>query len=293
MSIIDKLNEQFKAIHKVIWIILLPIILDIGELNLFEKIFKTEYEPISKLFNLKIGFISAPPSVRYILEDFPSLLQYNTSGFRGVINQVNLASILLLLSFVLVTSFLASGYLSVINKAGHQKVTLKDFLKDGNKFWFKFFILTLLGVIPILLMFIKKEYGYFVFVYFVLVFVKYSIVVDNVGLKDNFKLGINFLFQNLGLTIRMAFSFGILFSFVGIVIHPLATIGMNGIIIGAIITAYFGAVINKAVLEIYREVSLKQSEEIKEISPDQTIYQIKHSHFDMTPEVKEEADSKP
>jgi len=117
-----------------------------------------------------------------------------------------------------------------------------------------------------LLISIKKELGYFSLVYVALVYVKYSIVVDKVSLIDNFKLGISFLFKNLGLTIKMAFSFGVLFSLVGICIHPLATIGFNGIVIGAIITAYFGAVINKAVLEIYREVSEIQSEKIEEIS---------------------------
>lgn len=267
MSITDKLFEQFKAIHKVIWIIFLPVILDIGELQLFERIFKTDYEPISKLFNLKIGFISAPPSIRYILEDFPSLLfQYNASGFRGVINQVNLANVLLLLAFILVTSFLFGGYLSVISQAGHKRVTFKDFLKEGNKVWFKFFILSLLEVIPFLLMFIKKEYAYFALVYFVFVYVQYSIVVDKVSLKENFQFGIRFLSQNLRLTIRMAISFGILFSLVGIVIHPLAKMGLNGIVLGSIITAYFGAVFNKAVLEIYREVSQNQSEQIEEIT---------------------------
>ncbi|EHQ89393.1 hypothetical protein [Desulfosporosinus youngiae] len=263
MAITEWLMEQFKAIHKVIWIILLPIILDIGELSLFERIFKTEYEPISKLFNLKIGFISAPPSIRYILEDFPSLIfQYNSSAFRGVINQINLTNMLLLLSVLLVTSFLGSGYLSVISQAGHKRVTFKDFLRDGNKVWFKFFSLTLLGVIPILLVLIKKElgYAYLSLIYLPLVYVKYSIVVDEVSLIDNFKLGISFLFNNLGLTIKMAFSFGVSFSLVGIGIYPLAAMGFQGIVLGAIITAYFGAVINKAVLEIYREISEKQRE---------------------------------
>jgi hypothetical protein len=263
MAITEKLMEQFKAIHKVIWIILLPVILDIGELSLFERIFKSEYEPVSKLFNLKIGFISAPPSVRYILEDFPSLIfQYNSSAFRGVINQINLTNLLLILSVLLVTSFLDSGYLAVISQAGYKRVTFKDFLRDGNKLWFKFFILTLLGVIPMLLVLIKKElgYGYFGLVYVLLVYVKYSIVVDDVSLINNFKLGISFLFENLGLTIKMAFSFGVFFSLVGICIYPLAAMGSKGIVLGAIITAYFGAVINKAVLEIYREISEKRRE---------------------------------
>jgi hypothetical protein len=271
MAITEKLMEQFKAIHKVIWIILLPVILDIGELSLFERIFKSEYEPVSKLFNLKIGFISAPPSVRYILEDFPSLIfQYNLSAFRGVINQINLTNLLLLLSVLLVTSFLDSGYLAVISQAGHKRVTFKDFLRDGNKLWFKFFILTLLGVMPMLLVLIKKElgYGYFGLVYVLLVYVKYSIVVDDVSLIDNFKLGIGFLFENLGLTIKMAFSFGVFFSLVGICIYPLAAMGFKGIVLGAIITAYFGAVINKAVLEIYREISEKRREKIKSFPAD-------------------------
>ncbi|MDA8222249.1 hypothetical protein [Desulfosporosinus sp.] len=60
----------------------------------------------------------------------------------------------------------------------------------------------------------------------------------------------------------MAFVFGFLFSLVGIAIIILAGMGQNDIVVGVIITAYFGAVINKAVLEIYREVSQKTSEEI-------------------------------
>ena len=269
MAVTEKLYEQFKAIHKVIWIILLPVILDIKELSLFERIFKSEYMPVAKLFNVKLGFISAPPSIRYFLEDFPSLIfQYNSSAFRGVINQINLTNLLLLLAVLLVTSFLDSGYLAVISQAGHKKVTFKDFLREGNKLWFKFFILNLLGVIPILLILIKKElgYGYFGLVFLPLVYVQYSIVVDDVSLIDNFKLGIGFLFENLGLTIKMAFTFGVFFSLVGIGIYPLASMGFKGIVLGAIITAYFGAVINKAVLEIYREVSEKRSEKRKEIS---------------------------
>lgn len=157
-----------------------------------------------------------------------------------------------------------SGYLAVISQAGYKRVTVKDFLIEGNKLWFKFFILTLLGVIPMLLVLIKKElgYGYFGLVFLLLVYVKYSIVVDDVSLIDNFKLGISFLCENLRLTIKMAFSFGILFSLVGIGIYPLATMGFKGIVMGAIVTAYFGAVINKAVLEIYREISEKRSEKI-------------------------------
>lgn len=263
MVIIGKLMAQFKAIHKVSWIILLPVILDIGELSLFERIFKSYYVPAAKLFNLKIGFISAPPSIRYLLDDFPSLIfQYNSNVFRGIINQINLTNLLLLLAVLLVTSFLESGYLAVISQAGHKRVTFRDFLRDGNKLWFKFFILALLGVIPMLLVLSQKElsYGYFGLVFLPLVYVKYSMVVDDVSLSANFKLGVSFLLRNLSLTFRMAFSFGLCFSLVGIGIYPLAAMGFKGIVIGAIITAYFGAVINKTVLEIYREVSEKQRE---------------------------------
>lgn len=94
----------------------------------------------------------------------------------------------------------------------------------------------------------------------------YSIVVDRVSLRDNFKLGISFLFNNFGLSFRMGFSFGFLFSVVGICIYSLTRMGFYGIVIGSMITAYFGAVTNKAVLEIYREVSEKQSEMVQEIS---------------------------
>lgn len=88
-----------------------------------------------------------------------------------------------------------------------------------------------------------------------LVYVKYSMVIDQVSLMDNYKLGIRFLFNNLGLTIKMAFTFGIISSLVGVGIYLLANLEFKGIVMGIIITAYFGAVMNKAVLEIYREIS--------------------------------------
>ena len=47
---------------------------------------------------------------------------------------------------------------------------------------------------------------------------------------------------------------------------PFSKYGVQGFVLGAIITAHFGAVINKAVLEIYREASERRSEKLKEIS---------------------------
>ncbi|WP_141706240.1 hypothetical protein [Desulfuribacillus alkaliarsenatis] len=55
------------------------------------------------------------------------------------------------------------------------------------------------------------------------------------------------------MTIKMAFFFGLLFSLISFGISMLVQIGIVGIFIASVFTAYFGTIVNKAVLEVYRE----------------------------------------
>lgn len=49
----------------------------------------------------------------------------------------------------------------------------------------------------------------------------------------------------------MAFYFGFIFSLLSLVVYALAKLSMVGIIVDIIIMAYFGAAVNRAVLEVY------------------------------------------
>ncbi len=256
MSMRDKFYDQFKPVHRVIGIVLIPIILDLANYLLYQKIFRTEYLPAHNLLNLKIGLVSAPPSVRSILEDFPSpLFQANNGSVSGIVNQLTLFNVLLLLSATLILSFLHSGYLGVLAESGRRPMGWKDFFVLGNQFWLRFLVLQVLGLWPLILMLINPELVFLGLINVVFVYVQYAIVVDEGSIKENFQRGIGFLLQNLKLTLIMAIYFGLIFSFLGIFIHVLAGLGRTGIIIAIVLTAYLGAVVNKTVLEIYREKS--------------------------------------
>jgi len=225
------LGEMFssgrKFINKLLWIILIPIALDLWQLFAYEYFFKTSYFPIKRLFSLKVRLISSPPSVNFILEDFPSVLvQYNNSG-----------------------------YLSILGGKADSNISIKDFFILGNKNWFKFFILHLIQYIPVILILFAKEFIVLGFVFILFFYVQYSIIVDQGKISDNFLSGMLFLFSNLGLTIKMALYFGLIFSLLSIFIYALTSFSTIGIIIDIIIIAYFGAAVNRTVLQVYTEKS--------------------------------------
>ena len=254
MSLRAKFYDQFKPVHQVMGILLIPIILDLANYLLFEKIFRTTYQPTGNLLTLKLGFFSAPPSARFILEDFPSVIfQSNNGGLQGIVNQLTLFNVLLLLSLTLIFSFLHSGYLGVLAEAGRRPMEAKAFMSVGNRYWFRFFILQVLGYLPLLLMLYNPELLALSLISLVFVYVQYSIVIDEGTLIDNFKKGIGFLRWNLGLTLKMALYFGLIISFLGILVRLLADWDRSGIIIAIVLVAYLGAVINKTVLEVYRD----------------------------------------
>lgn len=251
-----QLGEMFSSsrrfINKLLWVVCIPVILDIIQLISYQHIYETDYVPIRKLFIIKIGIISSPPSVNFLLEDFPSaIFQYNNSGFKGIINEFIVFNILFMITFVLISSFIHSGYLSVIGGANEKGVGIKEFFIMGNRNWFKFFILQIIQFIPMILIIIKRELIILGFINIIFMYVDYSIVADEGNIRDNFRKGINFLFNNLGLTIKIAFYSGFIFSLLSIPIYFLAGFGIIGIIIDIIIIAYFGTVINRMVLEVY------------------------------------------
>lgn len=254
MSLGEMFSSSRKFINKFFWIILIPIALDLCQLFAHEYFFKAEYIPIKRLFSIKLGIISSPPSVNFILEDFPPVLfQYNNNGLKGIIHEVSLFNVFFMLSITLITSFIQSGYLSVLGIEEEGKISIKDFFTMGNKNWFKFFVIQLVQYIPVILILYAREFIVLGFLFILFFYVQYSIVVDKGKISDNFLKGMSFLFSNLGLTIKMALYFGFIFSLLSILVYILTSFSTVGIIIDIIIIAYFGAVVNKTVLKVYTE----------------------------------------
>lgn len=254
MSIPDKFREGCRFIrNRILWIIFIPIVIDLANLLSWEKVFHSTYHPVQKLFMIKFGFIGVPPSVNFILEDFPTaLFKYDSNnGFSGIINRISLFNVALFITVMLIVSFLNSGYMSIVGTSYVEKVRIEDFFIKGNRKWHKFFLLECIIGLPIALMGFNKNFMFLSFVSVIFVYVKYSFITDEVGILGNFRLGIVFLFNNLGLTMKMALYFGVIFSLISLVAFPMLNLGRIGIIIDTVICAYFGASVNRAILEIY------------------------------------------
>lgn len=253
MSISERFKESCRFVtYKILWVILIPILLDLAMLFSWQNIFHSIYKPVQKLFVIKLGFIGVPPSVKFLLEDFPTpLLQYNSDGFSGVINQLSIFNVALLITIMLVTSFFESGYMSIIGTRFHEKVKVSEFFIGANKRWYKFFLLNCISWIPMLLMLYEKGFILLSFASVIFVYVKYSFVTDEVSIVENFMLGVVFLFENFLLTLKMVVYFGFIFSLISIVVFQFAKLGIIGIIIDIVICAYFGTCVNRTIMDIY------------------------------------------
>lgn len=56
-----------------------------------------------------------------------------------------------MITFILITSFISSGYFSVISTKKESTPKIKDFFINGNENWFKFFIVHIIRYTPFLL----------------------------------------------------------------------------------------------------------------------------------------------
>lgn len=261
MNLKSKLVNGYKEALKTVWILVIPVLIDLSGFFVNSNLLKRQYHGINDIFTIKLGVISAPPSVQYILENFPTILySYNTKyGVSGIITEMNLFNLFISLSVISIISFLKSGYMGCIEKSGRDKVALLDLFVLGNKNWFKYFVLMLIYNIPMFFLFFTDKIPGLLFVmFFVFVaiyYVQYSIVVDDISLRENFSKGTSVLFDNFGLTVKMAIIYGLALSPVSILIFPLSRIGTPGIGISIIIVSILGLGVNKAVIEIYRELS--------------------------------------
>ncbi|MGE5629057.1 MAG: hypothetical protein ACM3X7_13285 [Solirubrobacterales bacterium] len=255
MSITEKFKECCRFIkNKMLWVILIPALMDIANLLIWERMFHKVYIPAEQIISFKIGVTGTPPSINYLLQDFPSVLIKNDANvFSGIFTRLNLYNISLLLSIILISSFLVSGYMGTISLNSLEKSGLRKFFIDGNKRWHKFFIMNLITTISICLILINRDYMFIYFAFVIFFYVPYSFVADNVGVIQNFKLGISFLFNHLGITVRMALVVGIIFSFLSFFAFIVVKIGTLGIIIDILIFSFLGAAVNRMVYEVYTD----------------------------------------
>jgi len=265
MELFNVLGEGYKRTSKIIWIALVPIAMDLVSYLLYINIFNLHYSGTDNLFILKLGIIQAPPTVKYILKDFPNVLySYNSDyGMTGIITELNAFSCLLLLNCILFSSFLTSGYMGCLERAGIKRVTPIDFFILGNRNWFKYFVLSLVYYIPMILGLMGIIPAAFLLFLFFVIFVQYAIVVDDLPIRDSFSNGLRVFINNVILVIKIGICYGLIFSLASIILLPLSRGGILGIIMVIAVVNTLGIGVNKAVLEIYRKLSSKDSNIIR------------------------------
>ncbi|WP_459195849.1 hypothetical protein [Wukongibacter baidiensis] len=261
MKLFDMLIEGYKKIIKIIWVALIPIGMDLVSYLLYINTFNLPYNGIDKSFVLKLGIIQAPPTAKFILEDFPTVLySYNSDyGMTGIVSELTVFNCFLLLTIVLIHAFLTSGYMGCLERAGIERVTPISFFSLGNKNWFKYFILNLVYCISFLLCFIGIiPKGLLLFLFFI-IFMEYAIVVDDLPINESFSKALRIFVNNIILVIRMGICYGLVFSLASIILLPLSRSGTIGIITVISAVNILGIGVNKAVLEVYRKISFEDS----------------------------------
>lgn len=254
----ERIGNAYSDVKKVLWIILVPIFLDMVSLLTYIYFLKGEYIGINKLFILKLGAISAPPNASYIIENFPSVfLSYSSSyGTSGLIMTFSVFNVFLALSFSLIQSFLKSGYMGCLEAAGRERVKPLESFSLANKNWFKYFILQLVNCVFLFMMISNRSFIIISFIVSMLLFyTQYSIVVEEGSLLKNIKNSMHTLGKYLMKTTGICIYYGFLMSLTSPLVFPISRLGYGGLIIAMVIVNYFGMSVNKAILELYRDMS--------------------------------------
>ncbi|WP_315120358.1 hypothetical protein [uncultured Clostridium sp.] len=253
MSVSNKYSESLGKLNKCIWVILIPILLDSLDLMFNWLIYKIKYIPTPNIFKIKIGLMHTPASVRFLLEDFPtSIFSLKNNMVSGLLTNIDLFTICLAITVFLVISYFTGVYLVTLSKIGEEDFSLKEVFMLDNRIWRKLFLYRLITIIPIILFMIDRTFLVTAFILIFFVYVEYSIILDKGSILTNLKKGVNFLLNNIGLTIKIAFYCGLIFSLLSVIVFPIANLGIFGIIVDIIIMAYFGTAFNKTIMEIYR-----------------------------------------
>ena len=219
---------------------------------------KGVYIGVNNFFILKLGAISAPPSISYIIENFPTILfSYSSNnGASGLIMAFSVFNVFLALSFSLIQSFLKSGYMGCLEAAGRERVKPLEFISLANKNWFKYFILQLVNCVLLFMMIRNHSFIIVSIIVSILLFyIQYSIVVEEGSLLKNIRNSMNVLGKYLMKTIGVGLYYGFLISLTSPLIFPISRLGYGGLIIAMVIVNYFGMSVNKAILELYRDMS--------------------------------------
>lgn len=262
MNLSDRLRDAFQYTSKNLLLALIPILMDIITYFVYITVTGLDYSLQGQAFVLKFGIISAPPSVGFLLDNFPSILpKFNTNfGEIGLLNEITLFNIFVSICYILFISYMTSCYMNYLEKINRVKLNIIDFFKEGNANWFSYFILGLLNFVVLILCKIDSVFSLLLLPLILLYYVQYSIVIDNgYSVLDNFITGVRVLLSNLGATIKMAICFGPLISLCGIIVFPVLSTGKLGMIIAISLVDFIGVIVNKAVLESYREFSSNAS----------------------------------
>jgi len=249
-------------LNKLWWAILIPIVLDIQYLFSYLFLFKTDYIGNADIFQIKLGFISSPPSLAFFFNDFyNTFFSYNDNlGHQGLLNRsLDLLFLFQLLSMVLLVSLLKSFYFCYLNEVKEDsKFSLKHILSLTNKHWHKFLFLESIGILAVL--YSTSVFFFYAIISIIFLYVEYSIVVDDLSLLGALKQSVKVLFSNFWRTIFLGIKLGLLMSLFSFIILEIGRQGVFGVFAAIVITAFLGMISNKVVMEVYRGFSQKIKE---------------------------------
>lgn len=223
-----------------LWVLLVPIVFNLANVFMYQFIYKVNYSPVGKGVLLKIGTLSAPPNMSFLVENFPNVL-------RNLVF-MDLNNVLLFITTIMIISFFEANYLNILSM---DEPAFKYIFRISNRLWIRVIIFNLLVSIPMLLSFIN-HYLYLISIGgIILVYTKYALVVEDEGFIRTLKKSIGFLFDNLPETFGLVIQGGLILSLARLVIWPSVQFGIGGILFATVLFSFIGVILNKIQMTIY------------------------------------------
>lgn len=244
---INEASEDIK--ENIIRIISIPIVIDIIFLFTYKGIFKTEFVPSISLINFKIGSIGLPPSGAFLIGNFPGNID------KYLLTNLSLELLLKYLIFILIFTFVISGYSSLIIYS--KQASLGMFFREGFNNWNKIFIVYMPNYVLSLVFITDSPFNVLVFimsmVYNLLIFYMVpSIIYHKKNILKSYYYSFRMLMDNLGETIKLMLLFDFYFLLLNSVVFILIKLlGNIGLYISIVAIAYLGVISNKSFIKLY------------------------------------------
>lgn len=250
--------KAYKTMHRHLYLLLIPIIIDIGALFAglkFTQFYEVERPSIILIYDIGL------PSLSHILNK-PLLM--NTFKYFADFDELSLTIIAGVLAFVMINAIAQGAYIGILYHISHEKhVSMQQVLYYVNRFWLRFFMLTIifallqLSVVLLMTIFFKiigvfASLALFIVMRIFFIYFEYTMVIEDCfygqALRRSFRYFIHGIRQNAVIVPLVFITAGVL----SYILHSFWSLG--SVIVFIVIYAYIMTALQLALMMSLRKI---------------------------------------